>query len=287
MRDLKSALLRRVLTLRQLPLFASITLDELVIIADNLVPVRFAPGDVVADAGQRPGAIHLVVNGAIASRPSGIVWNPGDVLGALEVSAGRVLTHSVVAVDHTETLQLLASDFGELLDENYGLLQAVLRALATRMLRLPPPATPVAPPVSSAASLGFVERLLVLRQQIPFSRARLQALGMLAHASDEVTWPAGSTVIAPGHAANAAFIVIDGATDVKASRGHRTLGPGDSIGLLETLAGVHHTATVRTTATTRVLRSTAPAIVDVLEDHTDVGLGIIGTFAAALLDAAA
>jgi hypothetical protein len=36
----------------------------------------------------------------------------------------------------------------------------------------------------------------------------------------------------------------------------------------------------------RALRTTGPAILDVLEDHTDVGLAMIASFAGALLDAA-
>jgi CRP-like cAMP-binding protein len=131
----------------------------------------------------------------------------------------------------------------------------------------------------------MVERLIVLRQQLPFSRARLQALAALAHASDEVDWPGGTRIITPGEAADAGLVLVDGIVHVRRPDGTSfTLGPGEPLGYLETLAATEHSLRVETTTPVRALRSTATAIQDVLEDHTDVGVSMLAAFSALLLD---
>jgi CRP-like cAMP-binding protein len=271
------------LTLRQFPLFAGAAVDELAMMAENLVPTQFPAGTLIASAAAPPAALQLVVRGRIESRPAGLVWGRGHVFGALEVASARELTMSAVAAVDTETLALPASDFSEVLEDNYGVLLSAVRQLAMRMLALPPAAR--AGLSFRSGGLGLVERLILLRHQLPFSRARLQALAMLAHASDEIAWPAGTSIVTAGDSPAAAYILIDGCLTVRRADGStRVLSPGEPIGLLETLAAQHHAATVDATTPARALRSRASAILDMLEDHTDVGMAMIATFATALLD---
>src|SRR5690606_36469001 len=107
-------------------------LDELAAMAENLVSARFAAGTVVAPAATRLPALQLVLEGRIESRPAGLSWGPRNVFGALEVAAGRELAGSAVAVTDTETLELSASDFGEVLEDNFSVLLSALRELARR-----------------------------------------------------------------------------------------------------------------------------------------------------------
>jgi hypothetical protein len=100
--------------------------------------------------------------------------------------------------------------------------------------------------------------LIVLRQQLPFSRAPLQALAALAHRSDEVSVAGGSALVQPGELASGSWTVIEGA--LRAQR--RTLGPGSAIGLFETLAGTHHEAGVEALAPWRLLCVGSTAILD-------------------------
>lgn len=286
MPDFNPSLLRRMLTLRQFPIFGGAALDELATMAENLVTARFPAGALIAPASARLPALQLVVEGRIESRPRGTVWGPRHVFGALEVAADRELATSAVAITDTETLQLSASDFGEVLEDNFGVLLSAVRELASRMVSLPPVSRTIPALTFGSGPLGLVERLILLRQQLPFSRSRLQALAMLAHASDEVAWPGGSVILSPGDAAAAGFVIVEGLVHVRRPDGSiQVLGPGEPLGLLETLAGVAHTATADSATPVRALRSRGPAILDVLEDHTDVGLAMVSTFAAALLDA--
>lgn len=274
------------LWLRQFPLFETADLDELAMIAENLVEATIPAGTVIASEGARLHGIQLILDGAIETRPRGHVWGPRQVFGALEVFANRAAAQTAVAASDLHTLQLSAVDIGEVLEDNFGVLLGAIRELAARVLEIAPDAPRPVTITNARAPLGLVERLILLRQLLPFTGARLQALTTLAHASDEVTWPAGSVIARTGDPATSAFVLIEGTA--RATRGDATavLEPGSPVGHLETLAGTHHGATIEAVGPVRVLRSGASAIFDVLEDHTDVGLAMMATFASTLLDVA-
>lgn len=283
MRDMTPFLLRRMLALRQFPMLADAELGELAMLAENLIEATFAPGQIVAPAGVRPSALHLVVSGELASPSEGRTWGPRHAFGTLEVLARRALTGPVIATRPTQTLQLLSSEITEVLDENFGVLRAAVQGLSARMIalvRLPQISVPEVTP------LGLVDRLIVLRQQAPFAHARLDALAMLAHASEELSFPAGAVVARRGELATATLVVVEGALHARRNDSDAaTLGPGQAIAPFETLAELPHPATLEATTAVRALASTATAIYDTIEDHTDLGLAMIRAFATTLLDA--
>jgi CRP-like cAMP-binding protein len=293
MRDEHPVVLRRLLALRQFPVFAGADLGDLAVVADNLVEATFPAGARVAGIDSRVPALHLVLDGRIDARtPRETIqsWGPHTVFGLLEVLAGRKFEAPAIAAVETRTLELAASDSIEVLEDNFGVLRTMMRELATRLvavLEIRPP-TPSSQLVVPTGRLTMVERLIVLRQQVPFARGRLQALAALAQASEEVSWPAGSIVARNGSAADGALVILDGTLHAtRADHPVRILGPGDAVGSLETLAGLHHRFTVETTTPVRAMRSAGATMLDILEDHTDLGLAMIATFAGALLDASA
>ena len=56
----------------------------------------------------------------------------------------------------------------------------------------------------------FVDRLVLLRRHAPFARARIRALTTLAHASDEIAWPAGAVIVRRGELATASYVIASG-----------------------------------------------------------------------------
>jgi CRP-like cAMP-binding protein len=278
--------LRRMLSLRQFRLFENAELDELAMIAENVFDTTIPAGTVIASPGSRLRGVHLILRGSIKAHPSGQTWGPRSAFGALEVFANRECRHSAIAATDLQTLHICASDIGEILEDNFTVLLATLRELASRVASFghgwacaPIPTTPANP-------LGLVERLILLRQQLPFTSARLQALAALADASDEMMWPAHSVVTREGELATCGFVIIDGSVIATRAGTTQRLERGAPIAHLETLAGLPHSTTINTTSPVRVLRSQAAAILDVLEDHTDVALAMLATFAGALLDGA-
>jgi CRP-like cAMP-binding protein len=284
MPDFKPTILRRMLTLRQFPLFAKAELDELATMAENLKPAHFPAGALIAPASSFVPTVQLIVHGQIDSK-SGQSWHAREVFGALEVAAGRALASPAIAATETDTLELPAADFADVLEDNFGVMQSALRELATRLLAsAPPPARPV-PVAVGEGPIGLVERLILLRQQLPFTSARLQPLAMLAQASEELRYATGDVVAAAGDPATAGLVLIEGTLRAYREDGlAHALVRGQHFGFVETLAGANHSYTLEATSSLRVLASPGRAILDVLEDHTDVGLTMLAAFASALLD---
>ncbi len=282
MHDVSPFVLRRMLALRQFPMFAGAELGELAMLAENVAEPTLAPNALVAPGGVRPPALHLVLEGELAAPAEGRAWGPRHVFGTLEVLARRPLPSPVIATRPTRTLQLHSTEITEVLDENFGVLRATVQELAHRMMhrRLPLLAVPDADP------LGFVDRLIVLRQQPLFAEARLDALASLAHASEELAFGPGTVIARRGDLATSTLVVLEGSLHATTSdaRTH-ALHRGHAIAAFETLAEQPHPRTLEAATRVRVLASTAAAIYDVLEDHTDLGLAMIRAFAASLLDA--
>jgi CRP-like cAMP-binding protein len=67
----------------------------------------------------------------------------------------------------------------------------------------------------------------------------------------------------------------------------RVLGSGDSVALFETLAAASHSMTFEARTPVHMLKQSSAAILDVIEDHTDLGLAMIGELARMLTDAPA
>lgn len=267
--------LRRVLWLRQFPWLHEAELREVTMLAENLTEVRFAPGAIVAPAQVRPPALHFVIEGELANATR--TWGPRRIVGALEILAKRPIVEEVVAVRESRTLQLAEPDVGEILEENFGVLRAALRGLADGMPRTH--ARPVAPP-PLGDPLGFVDRLILLRAQPTYRGARLDALAALAHASNEVRFAPGTQIVRFGEPAMSSFVVIEGAL----TGPDGDLGPGHAFGALETLADLPHPATLESRTAVRALESSAGAIFDVLEDHSDLGIAMLASFAGTLAD---
>jgi CRP-like cAMP-binding protein len=283
--DLETAVLRRVLALRQFALLDGVDLAELATLAQNVVETELAPGAVVAVAGERLPAVHLVLDGCIASaEPAVGRWRARDVFGVLELFAGRRASTGARATMRTRTLRLDAEDVSEILDDNFGVLMSVIRAVAGLVVAREPIARPhvLALPTNP---LGLVDRLLLLRRQLPFAQARIRALATLAHVSRELSWPTGAPIACAGELATSAYLIIEGNARAVGGAGEPLpLAPGDAIGLLETLAGRAHAATFEVTSPVRALASSSAALFDVLEDHTDLGLDILAMLARELLD---
>src|SRR5262245_46609608 len=199
MPDITPSALRRILTLRQFPILGDADLGELTMFAENVTEVVLPADTIVAKSGSRVDALHLVLTGEIATLGfQRRTWGPQQIFGGLEVLANRDAVQTAVTSVTTTTLQLLAPDVTELLEDSFGVMLATLRGLASAQgtrRRRPRPCTL---PGRSRGSLGLVERLIVLRQQPAFSGAPLESLVALAHVAEEVVFPAGTRLTRAG-----------------------------------------------------------------------------------------
>jgi CRP-like cAMP-binding protein len=286
MREHPPITIQRVLALRQLPGFGDADLSELATIAENAVDRTFAAGATVAAPTSRFPAIHLVVEGRLAATRTRRAWGPRQLLGVLEVLAGRPSPERVIAVQDTRTLQLAADDVGEILEDNHGVLSIARRVLARRLLaRNAAPGPRARVPVHGLAGpLGIVDRLAILRAQAPFAGASLQALSTLAQATEELRLPAGAPLCRASEEAGELLVLLEGSVRSSGAAVRRRLAAGAALGALEVLAELPHASEVEASTAVRALRLPAPALLDVMEDHTDFAIALVGRLAGALLD---
>jgi len=122
---------------------------------------------------------------------------------------------------------------------------------------------------------------LELLKRVPlFADCSKRELETVAAIADELTMPAGRELTKEG-ARGAEFVVLaEGAADVR-RRGRRvnTLGSGDFLGEIALITGTPRTATVTTTAPSRVLVMTAPAFRRLLRDNPSLQLKVLDALA--------
>lgn len=286
---------RRLLTLRQFPGFAEAELSELATIAENVVETTFPAGTVIASPTGRVPAIHLVVDGLLEAEHARHRWGPRSLFGAFEVMAGRRASSVVIAREPTTTLQVAARDFAELLEDNFSLLEVARRTLARRLLTLQRAREDACGAIVSAPAtidqrpldrpLDLVDRLVTLRQLVPFTTSRIQALAALAQAAEDVTWAQGVRPCPRGDLEDHVTVIVSGALRAVRPDGRTELVTRlDAIGLLETLAERPHDQVVEALTPVRALRFPGAALLDVMEDHTDFALGLVSRLAAEVLD---
>ena len=273
--------------LRQFPILCDAELGELAMFAENVTEVVLPANTIVASAGSRLDALHLVLTGEIATTGrQRRTWGPHQVFGGLEVLANREASQTAVATVATTTLQLLAPDVTEILEDSFGMMLAALRGLAAAyaMRARQRSHACMLCDVPRAGSLGFVERLMLLRRQRAFSDAPLESLVALAHASEEVVLPAGTLVARAGTVGTSSYVIVEGALSaIDPSGAAREVGPGEVIGHLEALASQPHEETIEVVEPVRALKVEASRFFDVIEDHTDLGRAILAVLAVGLL----
>jgi CRP-like cAMP-binding protein len=274
-----------VLALRTFDVLGTAELAELAMLAENMTEASFRAGSVIAPAGARLRALHFILDGEVAT-PRRERLGARRVFGVLDVFARRELAAPAIAVRDTRTFELQAADVKDILDENFGVLRALLHELARLVIGCSLPATPWIGSLSRP--LGFVDRLTLLRQQPMYATATFDALAMLAHAAEEVAFLPGATIARAGDTADTVYTVIEGGVHATAADGStRNFGSGDSVAFFETLAVAPHSRTFEARTPVRALKQSSAAILDVIEDHTDLGLAMIGELARILTESPA
>jgi CRP-like cAMP-binding protein len=94
-----------------------------------------------------------------------------------------------------------------------------------------------------------------LIKRVPlFSRCNRRELEAVAAQADELVLPAGRALATQGARGSEFVVIVDGTADVsKNGRRINRLGPGDFLGEIALISGAPRTATVTTTAETRLL----------------------------------
>lgn len=125
---------------------------------------------------------------------------------------------------------------------------------------------------NAATAAALEPRVAVLGRTGIFAEASRPVLEQLARVAEEVDVPVGTTVIRQGDEADALYVLLDGEMAVRA-RGESgaeqalpSMGPGAYFGEIGLLERIPRTATVTSSAASRVLRIEGQAFLDALND---------------------
>jgi CRP-like cAMP-binding protein len=262
--------------LRRLPLFASVWVDELFRIAGAGRQTRHDGGDVLLQEGVVPEAAHVMLEGTCVARGTGLQAREIDAPAALgfeEVIEGRPMAETVRTSETCVSLSLTADELQSLLADNTDLVEGLFRTLVdgggqlapdTRVV-IRPPAGPAPEDLQAltAGGLAAVEKVLVLQAVPIFARASAEEMRHVSSIAHEIRLEQGASLAAEGDAASI-IAVISGELSVEpppqdprdpGARAHAlSAGPGDVVGVHQTMAGLPFGRSVHATRSGAALR---------------------------------
>jgi len=282
--------------LRAFSAFAALAPAQLAVLAE-LAEERFFPaGARLQEEGAPVREIHYLIEGEVEIRRGGRAVGqigPRGVINGLAALAGVRRSHEVVALAETTTLSFTHEDQIDVFEDNFEILVGVLRDVAGALLDAraagpsgelePPPAAPPIPPAPDLA-LTLVDKISALLGAAPYDEAPLEALAELAREAPEVRHAAGEQLWAAGDESGWSLAIVSGCAAEAAggAQQHRFIA-GSMAGALDSMAG--RARGFDTVAETDIigLRIESGALLDLLEDHTDMALLLLHSMARELL----
>jgi CRP-like cAMP-binding protein len=285
----------RILSLKKIPMLAGLSPEDLAAVADFGQERFFPKGGVLLREGEPIPALYGLLDGRVhlarRGRLLGHVTSGGFVGGAAMFARDP---EGLGAVAETDTLavELQADATLEIFEDHFPILRHVLREvcgwLVDLVAQLPahlyPELFPGPPgPRTPAADLDLVERILFLHQMPLFSRSGIDALAELSRGMVEAVFPPGARLWKEGDPSGMVMLVVTG-TVACTARGEDVafaLGPGASMGSVESMAERPrwHGAVTQTDVT--VLQGHIEELLDVFEDNFDMAMDYLAFMARA------
>jgi ATP:ADP antiporter, AAA family len=230
--------------LRELPLFASVSIDELFRIASTAKQVRHDPGTVLLQEATVPETIHFLLDGHViaSGRDSAphAIQTPA-ALGFAEALSGAPMPDTVRTDGLAVTLAMTAEELRTLLADNTDLVSGLFTTLSDAING---GAGPVQPTGAEAefdqlvrSGLSAVEKVLALQRVPLFSRVSADEMRQLAETAQTVTLKQGATLFKES-ASPALWVILSGEVSLDGADGtHATARSGDLLGVINTMAG--------------------------------------------------
>ncbi|HEX2455466.1 MAG TPA: Npt1/Npt2 family nucleotide transporter [Vicinamibacterales bacterium] len=261
--------------LRTLPLFASVSVDEIFRIAGASRQTRHELGTVLLTEGEVPATTHLLLDGRVtaSSRTGGPrSIDPPAALGFDEALQGLPMRETVKTNDLAVTLALSADELRTLLSDNTDLVSGLFATLAdgnTRAAALVI-STGAAAQLTQLAGRGLtpVEKVLALQQVPIFSRVAADEMLALAPVVRTVEMKTGVRLF-EASAAPAMWLILSGELSIEGTHdgGVSTVRAGDVVGMWQLLAGQPPGANADVVQPGIALRLDASDLFDRLEDR--------------------
>jgi AAA family ATP:ADP antiporter len=231
---------------RRLPLFASVSVDELFRMASASRQVRHETGSVLAQEGSVPSSIHILLDGKVAAtgRETGqsTTIEAPAALAFHEAIAGLTMPVTLKTVGSAVTLAMTVDELRTLLADNTDLVSGLFATIAEDASE---PDRVVSPTKGAreleqlaAGGLTAIDRVFALQYVPLFRRVSADEMVHLATVAAPITMKEGSTLF-PESSPPACWLLLTGEVALESSTGApaETARGGDAIGVLNTMAG--------------------------------------------------
>jgi len=251
--------------LRSLPLFGSVTIDELFRISDAGRQVRYEPGRLLYQEALIPQDVLFLLDGRVSLRmPSGETQEitAPAALGFQELLECKPLTGTARTTETTVCLTLTGERMDSLLADNTGLVPGLFRMICRESGRSERVVVkgnqPERPVPAGNIDLNPVNKGLILKTIPLFSSASAEETIALASIATEVQLAADSELFRTADP-SALYTLVSGELVIEPPDQGPALhaGPSDIIGIYETLAGIafaHHARVTRPGVALRIDR---------------------------------
>ena len=230
--------------LRALPLFASVSVDELFRISAAAKQVRHDPGAVLLQEGAVPAATHFLIDGHVAAASHDDAPRRIDApaaLGFAEALSGQPMRETIRTDGLVVTLAMTVEELRTLLAENTDLVSGLFATIADAA----DGAHGVVQPTRAAAEfaqltesgLAAVEKVLALQRVPMFSRVSADEMRHIADITQTVTLQPATSLF-PESSSPAIWILLAGEISIEQPGGAAVQAQGgDVVGAIDTLAG--------------------------------------------------
>jgi CRP-like cAMP-binding protein len=261
-----------------LPLFASVSVDELFRIAGASKQVRHDSGSILMEEGSIPSTIHILLDGRVASvgresAPS--TTEAPATLGFVEAMAGLTMPETIRTSGTAVTLALTVGELRTLLADNTDLVSGLFVTLADRLQE---PDRPVLPTQAvreleqlATGGLSAIDRVFALQYVPLFARVSADEMQNLAAVAAPVQMSAGSLLF-PESAPAAIWLALTGEVLLESATGQppATARGGDIIGSVNTMAGKTLGRSAKVVQSGIALRIDREDLFDVLGERPDL-----------------
>ena len=231
--------------MRGLKLFASVGVDELFRIAGAGHQVRHDTGTTLLREGSVPESLHVLLDGRVvgtARRAGAREVGPPATLGFEEALDGCLMAETVRTTEPSVSLALTHDQLRTLLADNTDLVQGLFQTLAERRHARPGfIRTDAADDISQwSGELSPIQKVLAL-QKIPlFAKVSGNEMLYLASIARQTPLEEGAVIADQTGPFGLGIVLTGGLALTTAERPEPVAqaGPGDAVGVYETLAGL-------------------------------------------------
>ena len=294
--DRRVGRMERLLHLRTLPILGTLNPDDLGLVAEQARTRVFGEGDRLLRRGEPIAAVHIVVEGRVSLQRGEQALGhatPGAGVGGVGYLARDPNGIDAVAETDVVALELDGDTLDEILEDRFSVLQHVLRETTRGLIELwhEAPRECLAAQTRMSAPgfrspLDLVQRMLFLREGLPFIRASTSALADLSRGLVELHFEPGTVLWRRGDPGRQVQMLVDGT--VTCSSPIEGFGlqpqPGYPLGGLEAVAGMPRWYDAVCQGPVVTLTANAEILFDLFEDNSDVALTYLAQIARVHLD---